>query len=97
MEQLQIWPKDKKQLLQYWKKQSKTPGISNIHTFQPEVVYSQQGTQLANKETQRVNYLNIPVLGQLMFGRGFRYKTGPQLRLRTNATSHYSTMYVRRS
>ena len=54
--------------------------------LQPEVVYSQQGTQYANNETQRVNYVNIPVLGQLMFGRGFRFETGPQLGLRTNAT-----------
>ena len=54
--------------------------------IQPEVVYSQQGSKLANNETQKVNYVNIPVLGQYMFGKGFRLQTGPQLGLRTNAT-----------
>ena len=60
--------------------------LSRHFALQPEVVYSQQGSKLANNETQRVNYVNIPVLGQYMFGGGLRLQTGPQIGLRTNAT-----------
>ena len=60
--------------------------LSRHFALQPEVVYSQQGSKLANNETQRVNYVNIPVLGQYMFGGGLRLQTGPQIGLRTSAT-----------
>lgn len=59
--------------------------LSPHFALQPEIMYSQQGAKLANNETQRINYVNIPVLGQLMVGKGFRLQTGPQLGLRTNA------------
>lgn len=60
--------------------------LSRHFALQPEVVYSQQGSKLPNNETQRVNYINIPVLGQYMFAGGLRLQTGPQIGLRTSAT-----------
>lgn len=59
--------------------------VSPHFALQPEVVYSQQGAKLANNETQRVNYINVPVLGQYMFGNGLRLQTGPQVGFRTDA------------
>src|SRR6478752_6938197 len=62
-------------------------GLAHIHitpqfALQPEVVYSSQGAKytISNGEHQlNLNYINIPVLLQYMFGNGFRLQTGPQL------------------
>src|SRR5262245_56031481 len=58
-------------------------GLAHIHlnkswALQPEVMYSSQGAKTGNS-TVKVNYVNIPVLAQYMFGDGFRLQTGPQL------------------
>lgn len=58
-------------------------GLAHIHltkmfALQPEIVYSTQGGKDGDN-TLKLNYLNIPVLGQFMFGNGFRLQTGPQL------------------
>jgi hypothetical protein len=42
------------------------------------VVYSTQGAEYNNGKL-KLNYINVPVLGQYMFGSGFRLQTGPQL------------------
>jgi len=62
-------------------------GLAHIHlnrsfALQPEIMYSNQGYKYTNLNvTNRVNlhYINVPVLGQLMVGDGFRLETGPQL------------------
>jgi hypothetical protein len=61
---------------------------TNTFAIQPEVYYSQQGgKQTINNVDSRynLNYINIPVLGQIMFGKGSRLMFGPQLGLLVNA------------
>ena len=54
--------------------------------IQPEVVYSSQGARFTNS-TDKLGYVNVPVLLQLMFSRGFRAETGPQLGFLTSSTN----------
>jgi hypothetical protein len=58
-------------------------GLAHIHVsehfaVQPELYYSGQGAK-RNGQTAQLGYINLPVLGQYMFGNGFRLQTGPQL------------------
>lgn len=70
-------------------------GLAHIHmtqhfALQPEVMYSAQGGKMdvgSTTYTTRLNYINIPVLGQYMFGDGWRLQTGPQLGFLANAKS----------
>ena len=64
-------------------------GLAHIHltrsfAIQPELVYSTQGAEYNNGKL-KLNYINIPVLGQYMFGNGFRLQTGPQLGVLTTS------------
>src|SRR5258708_23002571 len=47
--------------------------------FQPELVYSLQGTKLSNDAKLNLGYINAPFLLQAMVGHGFRLEAGPQL------------------
>lgn len=65
--------------------------LAHIHVdpdiaIQPEVVYSSQGAKFSNS-TDKLDYINIPVLVQYMFGRGFRAETGPQLGINVSSTN----------
>ncbi len=66
-------------------------GLVHIHlnkhfALQPELMYSTQGAEYpGNNSKLKLNYLNIPVLGQYMFGQGFRFQTGPQFGIMTSA------------
>lgn len=58
-------------------------GLAHIHlskqfAFQPELMYSGQGADHAVGNI-KLSYINVPLLGQYMFGPGFRLETGPQL------------------
>lgn len=64
-------------------------GLAHIHitrafAIQPEIVYSTQGAEYGNAKL-RLNYINVPVLAQYMFGDGFRLQTGPQLGILTTS------------
>jgi hypothetical protein len=64
-------------------------GLAHIHltqsfAIQPEIMYSTQGAEY-NTGKLKLNYINIPVLGQYMFAKGFRLQTGPQLGFLTNS------------
>ena len=67
--------------------------LAHIHlskhiAVQPEVLYSGQGAKQDigdGSYALRLNYINVPVLFQYMFGDGFRLQTGPQLGILTNA------------
>ncbi len=69
--------------------------LAHIHlakhfALQPEVVYSSQGAQynFFNTTTRfNLDYINVPVLFQLMFGNGFRLQVGPQVGFLINAKS----------
>ncbi len=62
-------------------------GLAHIHltqyfAVQPEIMFSGQGYRQDIGNTTykyNLNYINIPVLAQFMFGDGFRLETGPQL------------------
>jgi Outer membrane protein beta-barrel domain len=65
--------------------------LAHIHVapdvaLQPEVVYSSQGAKFINS-TDKLDYINIPVLLQYMFGEGFRLETGPQLGINVGSTN----------
>jgi len=65
-------------------------GLAHIHladhfAIQPEIVYSTQGAQYSSVAKTHYNYINVPVLGQYMFGDGFRVQTGPQIGFLTSA------------
>lgn len=53
--------------------------LSDRFALQPELMYSSQGADYDNDRQDKFNYVNIPVLVQLMFGEGFRLQTGPQV------------------
>ncbi len=56
--------------------------ISRRFALQPELTYSNQGGERTFNNTDikaNLNYINIPLLAQYMFGKGFRLETGPQL------------------
>lgn len=64
--------------------------LAHVHitphfAIQPELVYSPQGAVYANGITTKLNFINVPVLGQYMFGSGWRLETGPQIGLLTSA------------
>lgn len=66
--------------------------LAHIHVdphfaIQPELMYSSQGAKYANGTSSKIDYINVPVLGQFMFGDGFRLQTGPQLGFLTSAES----------
>src|SRR5579864_1870517 len=60
--------------------------LAHIHlteqfAVQPELLFSGQGYKYTINGTDYnvpLNYITLPILGQLMFGDGFRAETGPQ-------------------
>ncbi len=59
-------------------------GLAHIHinkhfAVQPELVLSCQGGKDGSDAKLKLNYINIPVLGQYMINDGFRLQTGPQV------------------
>jgi hypothetical protein len=66
-------------------------GLAHIHitqnlAIQPELLYSNQGGKVRNADVKHhVNYIAVPVLGQFMFGDGFRLQAGPQVSFLTGA------------
>lgn len=66
--------------------------LAHIHlgrsfALQPEVLFSAQGAEYTNNRRDKINYVNVPVLGQYMIGNGLRLQTGPQIGFLTNAES----------
>jgi len=53
--------------------------VSPHFAVQPEVMYSSQGAEYSDVAKTKLNYVNVPVLGQYMFGNGLRLQTGPQI------------------
>jgi hypothetical protein len=59
-----------------------------MYAFQPELVYSVQGTayKINGLDAKlNLNYINIPWNFQYMFDNGFRLQAGPQLGLLSSA------------
>ncbi|WP_207512557.1 porin family protein [Longitalea luteola] len=58
--------------------------VTRVFAIQPEIMYSTQGAKFGNDKL-KLNYVNVPVLAQYMFGNGFRIQTGPQLGILTTS------------
>ena len=54
--------------------------VNRSFGLQPEVVYSMQGADYGGDEVE-INYVNVPLLFQYLFGNGWRLQTGPQVGL----------------
>ena len=52
--------------------------ITDRFALQPELMFSAQGAEQGDRQFE-MNYLNLPILAQVMFGDGFRLQTGPQV------------------
>ncbi|NII28073.1 PorT family protein [Pseudoflavitalea sp. X16] len=62
--------------------------LANHFSVQPELVFSRQGAKIEDEgddHKYRLNYLNIPVLGQYNHPSGFYAETGPQFGFLINA------------
>jgi hypothetical protein len=64
-------------------------GLAHVHlskqfAIQPELMYSGQGANSSGGDI-KLSYINAPVIGQYMFGEGFRIQTGPQFGLLVGA------------
>jgi hypothetical protein len=75
-------------------------GLAHIHisdhfAVQPEVVFSLQGGE-NDMLVRQLNYINVPVLAQFMFGNGFRVQTGPQVGFMVSAQDKYDNVKVDR-
>lgn len=73
-------------------------GLAHIHisdhfAVQPEVLFSMQGGESGDAKL-KLNYLNVPVLAQYMFGEGFRLQTGPQIGFLLGAESKVGDVEV---
>jgi Outer membrane protein beta-barrel domain len=62
--------------------------------IQPELMFSGQGAKYDGGRTDKLGYLNIPVLVMYMFDNGFRLHTGPQLGFLLNAKSEIGDLEV---
>jgi hypothetical protein len=64
--------------------------LTDRFALQPELVYSNQGSQWgtgASNNKLILHYVNVPVLVQFMFDNGFRIQAGPQVGFLVN-TNH---------
>jgi hypothetical protein len=69
--------------------------IAHIHladnfALQPEAVYSTQGAEYRNSNSNtkfHLDYINVPFLFQFMFDNGFRLQAGPQIGFLVSAKS----------
>lgn len=65
--------------------------IGNNFAFQPEVVYSTQGAELANGRKHYLDYISLPLMAQYTIKDRFRIQTGPQVSYLTKSEVKYPT------
>ena len=65
--------------------------IGNNFAFQPEVVYSTQGAELANGRKHYLDYISLPLMAQYTIKDRFRIQTGPQVSYLTKSGVKYPT------
>lgn len=57
-------------------------GISETFSFQPELLYSSQGSDYSDpgfEGTVKLDYLNVPLMTKFYVGEGFSLEVGPQM------------------
>ena len=66
--------------------------ISDTFAFQPEVLYSAQGSDYDDDDfsgSVKVDYVNVPLMAKFYVGEGFSLKAGPQVGLLLSAKDDY--------
>ncbi len=63
-------------------------GLTEKFSIQPEVIYSTQGASY-DKETLKLDYINVPVLAKYYAFEGFSIEAGPQLGFNINSEYEY--------
>ncbi len=68
--------------------------FSDKFSFQPELLYSAQGTDYEDMDagiegTLKLDYLNVPLLGKYYVTEGFSIQAGPQVGLLLSAKSEF--------
>lgn len=53
--------------------------ISEKFSFQPEIMYSGQGTSFGENTTMELQYLSIPLMGKYYVAKGLSLEAGPQI------------------
>ena len=64
-------------------------GISETFSFQPELLYSSQGSDYSDPGfdgTIKLDYLNVPLMAKFYVGEGFSLEVGPQVGFLLSAT-----------
>ncbi|MEQ6118331.1 porin family protein [Reichenbachiella sp. MALMAid0571] len=57
-----------------------TMEISESFKFQPELIFSMQGAQVAQGEGKvNYNYINVPLIAKIFVQNGFNFQFGPQV------------------
>lgn len=70
--------------------------ISNSISIQPELLYSQQGYEIKNGNntfTQKLNYINLPIMLKLYPSHNFFVEAGPQIGLAISHKEEYEGLF----
>ena len=69
--------------------------VSDNFSVQPELVYSQQGTEYSASEgydgKYKLDYLNIPIMAQFQVADGLHLEAGPQFGFLLSANEEYNS------
>jgi len=70
--------------------------ISESYSMQPEILYSQQGYKITNSSgtfTQKLDYINVPVLLKACPSPNFFLEVGPQIGLAISHKEEYNGIF----
>lgn len=70
--------------------------INDAFSIQPELMYSQQGYQIKNSNgtfTQKLNYINLPLMFKLYPSKNFFLEVGPQIGLAIIHKEEYEGLF----
>ncbi|MFV8337124.1 porin family protein [Flavobacterium sp. RSP29] len=70
--------------------------ISESFSIQPELMYSQQGYKITNSSgtfTQKLNYINLPLMLKAYPSRNFFLEAGPQIGLAVSHKEEYDGLF----
>ena len=70
--------------------------ISESFSIQPELMYSQQGYEIKNSSgtfTQKLDYINLPIMFKAYPAKNFFLETGPQIGLAISHKEEYEGLF----
>jgi len=71
--------------------------ISESFSIQPELIYSQQGYEIKNNSetfTQKLNYINLPLMLKAYPSQNFFLEAGPQIGLAISHKEEYQSVFT---